>query len=623
MEGLLPIVQDRLQKEVFGNSADKWKKDMILIVDDASLRVISNAMGMYKLMENRVYLVEQISKVRAPYRNSAPLYFLSPTKDSVARLIDDWTPSRKRKEPLYADSVFVYFTHALSDELFNMIKACKPLVRRLKSLSELNIDFIAKQREAFHLDMNSSEVFSKLYRGGLNGRSSPGVTEHAIADKLVTVCASLHEYPHIRYRSDSKVGSTLARLFNEKFHNFIDKNKQWWYHGDSAHTEKGRATLLILSRADDCLSPLIHEFTYQAMVHDLLPIEDDKITVKAQSSDGVIDKDALLNESDELWVELRGKHIADVIQILSGRIREIVNSNTAVALNKKSSEAKSLSLTQMANALKALPEYQEVLSKLSQHMHISHRCMDIFKKQGLLEISEVEQTLATGKNDDGKSPKVSEMVDLVEQQLQSIIDPVTRFRLLAIFIISQGGMKPSDQSRLVAAANLRPEQTKALQNLEVLGFPMVKPLSTGRVGSALNGERIVARRNVVDSGSEYSSSRYASDLKDLLIKMQEGRLSFDAYPSIYPMPDEGMTNTVASVGVSSVRLKASKYSKSSKGAVMAPKVGPRQIVFVAGGLCYSELRAAEELMEAGGPEIVLGSTNFTTPQSFVKDIASL
>jgi hypothetical protein len=89
------------------------------------------------------------------------------------------------------------------------------------------------------------------------------------------------------------------------------------------------------------------------------------------------------------------------------------------------------------------------------------------------------------------------------------------------------------------------------------------------------------------------------------------------------MPDEGMTNTVTSVGVSSVRLKASKYSKSSKGAVMAPKAGPRQIVFVAGGLCYSELRAAEELMEAGGPEIILGSTNFTTPESFVKDIASL
>eukprot|EP00557_Chaetoceros_sp_GSL56_P014074 CAMPEP_0176483692 /NCGR_PEP_ID=MMETSP0200_2-20121128/4053_1 /TAXON_ID=947934 /ORGANISM="Chaetoceros sp., Strain GSL56" /LENGTH=637 /DNA_ID=CAMNT_0017880109 /DNA_START=201 /DNA_END=2114 /DNA_ORIENTATION=+ len=623
VEGLLPIVQDRLQKEVFQNSAEKWKNDLILIVDDASLRVISHAMGMYKLMENRVYLVEQISKARAPYRKSAPLYFLSPTKDSVTRLIDDWTPSRQRQEPLYADTVFVYFTNALSDELFNVIKACKPLVRRLKALNELNIDFITKQREAFHLDMESTSVFSKLYRGALNGLSSPTAFEHAIADKLVTVCASLHEYPHIRYRSDSTVGTKLARLFNEKFHNFIAKNKQWWYHGDSLHTEKGRATLLILSRIDDCLSPLIHEFTYQAMVHDLLPMEDDKITVKTQSSDGTMDKDALLNESDELWVELRGKHIADVIQILSGRIREIVNSNTAVALNKKSSEAKSLSLTQMANALKALPEYQEVLSKLSQHMHISHRCMDIFKKQRLLDISEIEQTLATGKDDEGKSPKVADMVDLVEQQLKSIMEPVTRFRLLAIFVISQGGMKPSDQARLVTAANLRPEQAKALQNLEVLGFPTVKPISTGRVGSALNGERIVARRNVVDSGSEYSSSRYASDLKDLLIKMQEGRLSFDEYPSIYPMPDEGMNSTISSVGVSSVRSKASKYSKSSKNHVMAPKVGPRQIVFVAGGLCYSELRAAEELMEAGGPEIIVGSTNFTTPESFVRDIASL
>lgn len=620
VEGLLPIVQDRLQNEVFVKSGEKWKNDMILIVDNASLRVISNALGMYKLMEHRIYLVEQITKVRAPYRKSAPVYFLSPTKDSITKLIEDWTPSRKRKEPLYADCVFVYFTSALPDDLFDLIKGCKPLIRRLKALCELNIDFITKQRDAFHLDMQSSEVFSKLYRGSLNGSSN---IEHVIADKLVTVCASLHEYPHVRFRSDSRVSSSLARIFNDKFNKFVAKNKDWWYHGDSLHTEKGRATLLILSRTDDCLSPLIHEFTYQAMVHDLLPVQDDKITVKAQSSDGTIDKDALLNDSDDLWVELRGKHIADVIQILSGRIREIVNSNTSVAFHKNSSEAKSLSLTQMANALKALPEYQEVLSKLSQHMHISHQCMDIFKKQRLLDISEIEQTLATGKTDEGKSPKVSEIVESLEEILPTIADPVTRFRLLAIFIISQGGMKPSDQGRLVAAANLRPEHTKALQNLEVLGFPLIKPLSTGRVGAVLNGEKIVARRNVVDSGSEYSSSRYASDLKDILVKMQEGKLSFNDYPSIYPMPDEGMTNSVTSVGVSSVRMKASKYSKASKGSAGASKGGSRQIVFVAGGLCYSELRAAEELMDAGGPEIIMGSTNFSTPESFVKDIASL
>jgi len=592
---------------------------MVLVVDNESLRVISHAFGMYRLMENRVYLVEQISKVRAPYRKSAPIYFLSPTRDSIARLINDWTPSKTRKEPLYADSVFLYFTNSLSDELFGMIKACKPLVKRLKALGEVNIDFITSQARAFHFDMNSKDVFSALYRRPVDGSTA---MEHAIAEKLVTVCASLNEYPHIRYKARSRVGSNLAALFNDKFTSFIGKNGNWWYHGDSTHTEKGRSTLLVLSRTDDCLSPLIHEFTYQAMVHDLLPLNDDKITVQTQGAEGKTEKDALLNESDELWVELRGKHIADVIQILSGRIREIVNSSTGMVHQKKGNDAKPLSLNQMGKALKALPEYQEVMSKLSQHMSIAHRCMDIFKKQQLLNLSEIEQTLATGKDDENRSPKLSDVVNEVEAQLQATTDPIARFRLLAIFIISQGGMKPTDQGRLFMAANLGPDENKALQNLEALGLPLVQPMATGR-GVGLGAERIVARRAVVDSGSEYANSRYACDLMAVLQMMGEGRLSLEEYPSIYPMPDEGMTNSIASVGVASVRNRASKYSKSGKNGSTSVKGGSRQIVFMAGGLCYSELRAAEKLMEDGGPEVIIGSSHFNNPGSFVGDIASL
>lgn len=115
--------------------------------------------------------------------------------------------------------------------------------------------------------------------------------------------------------------------------------------------------------------------------------------------------DALLNDNDEVWVELKGKHIADVIQTLSNKIREIVDSSSGSGLGKnvKQANGKALSLNQMAKALKALPEYREIMSKLSQHMQIAHQCMDAFGSQGLLELSELEQTLATGKTDEGET----------------------------------------------------------------------------------------------------------------------------------------------------------------------------------------------------------------------------
>lgn len=450
---------------------------MVLIVDDTSVRVISKAMGMYELMENKVYLVEQLKKKRAPYRQSAPIYFLSPTLENINCLIGDWTPDKTRKEPLYADKVFLFFTSAVSDELFSRIKSCKPLIRRLGAFSEINIDFIAAENKAFHLDMDSATVFSNLFQTTAAGHSP---TEVAIADKLVTVCASLNEYPHIRYRASSKVASSIAHLFNNKFNAFVGSNKNWWYHGDQSHNERGRATIIMLSRQDDCLSPLIHEFTYQAMVNDLLPLEDDMITVEVPSGDGTEKKDALLNENDELWVELRGKHIAEVIKVLSARIRDIVHSNSGVA-NISKKEGKALSMSQMANALKNLPEYREVMSKLSQHMHIAHRCMDIFNKTNLLNLSDLEQTLAMGLNDDGRGVKVSDMVDAVEAQLQATKDSLARFRLIAIFIISQHGLRASDKDRLFASARLNPAEAKALSNLQNLGYPLIQNARTSRL----------------------------------------------------------------------------------------------------------------------------------------------
>lgn len=41
-----------------------------------------------------------------------------------------------------------------------------------------------------------------------------------------------------------------------------------------ADQARPRGTLLITDRSMDMLSPFIHEFTYQAMANDLLPIEN-------------------------------------------------------------------------------------------------------------------------------------------------------------------------------------------------------------------------------------------------------------------------------------------------------------------------------------------------------------
>jgi syntaxin-binding protein 1 len=666
---LLEIVRNHLLEDVFNkssgllNSSSSW---MVLVVDPESLRVVSSSVGMYNLMEHRVSIVEDLLKKRAPFRDQAVLYLVEPNDRSVSGIVEDWTPNKKGGGPPYGDAVFLYFLGRLPDVLFDRIKSCKELVRRVKVLGEVNLDFLVKEAMAYHFDMGGKKssypsVYADMYLRNSSSHTTSAPVWERMASKLVTVCATLNEYPHVRYRENDPLTKNLAFLFQRRMNEFVGSNHEWWYNGDGLHPNTDRATLLLLDRKDDCLSPLIHEFTYEAMVNDLLPIDDDRITYDSvnagtakdgkngEGGDGTTKMDALLNDNDEVWVELRGKHIADVIQTLSAKIRDIVNSNSSVsALGRKDGGGKALSINQMAKALKALPEYREIMSKLSQHMQIAHQCMDQFNTQGLLDLSDLEQTLATGKTDEGRTPKLKELLGRVVEQFRSRpTDSAMRLRLLAIVIVSQHGLSSGDLQKLLKEANISHDELRTFNNLERMGCPLIREDDSERAGgmgklaAKVRDARVGSYHGGKggESDSEYSSSRYVCLLKSIMENAAKGSLRVDDFPSVLPLPDaETMLAPSSVTQAKSVRKSTtpSGWSKTSGGngggaggsgtASLGKKKSThagRQIVFMAGGLCYSELRAAREVMNSTGTEIVIGSTRCISPKDFIDDIHSL
>ncbi|KAK2508672.1 hypothetical protein MC885_020597 [Smutsia gigantea] len=68
----------------------------------------------------------------------------------------------------------------------------------------------------------------------------------------------------------------------------------------------------------DLVTPLLHERLFQPMAYDQLDIEQDTYRYENTGLSGAPEKAVLLDEDDDLWLELRHTHIADVSKCAQG-----------------------------------------------------------------------------------------------------------------------------------------------------------------------------------------------------------------------------------------------------------------------------------------------------------------
>lgn len=183
-----------------------------------------------------------------------------------------------------------------------------------------------------------------------------------------------------------------------------------------------------------------------------------------------------------------------------------------------------------------------------------------------------------------------------------------KMRLIAIFIIAQEGVTEEVRRQLVAAAGLTSADQDTLIHLEALGVSVQKSKAGPGGASKLWGGKAKKNKRRNDATSEYAASRYVCVLKDLIDQTVQGELSTDAYPSVLPMPSREEKPVARSLR---------KPEKGRLGKQPATYTGSRSLIFVAGGVTFSELRAAYEVMELHKKEVVIGGTSYLTPNTFV------
>lgn len=592
-----------------------------LVVDETVQTALLRAVPREQLLRY-VTLVELIESRRKTQPYIAAIYFVAPTALNVKCMA--------------------------ADALTRRYKCGHVLLAELPSLADFQ-ELLAQQQRYFalvrHLPYALYPCEARVFVGDLATRNAMPIYYNdncrdlvmvqiaRVARTLVSAVVMAGEYPLVRYYCPPPLQRHLAlrlpELIANEFQQQIDAYAR--ANEDFPPQREGapRAVLVITDRTLDLYAPLLHEFLYQAMLHDIVEVLEREGHYVYESENERGEKLAVTvtldNENDTDWVALRHLHIIESSELILAKINDLIAKNPMMV-----DRLQATTLTDLMYIVAHLLGFDAERRQVTLHKQLIDECLDINSARKLAEYAaDFEQTCAAGGTlFEGVRNRhlADDLVTLLAREDLAVND---KMRLVLIYALYRGGLVELDFRKLVKFIGLSDTHVESVTqrcftNFEKLGFLVVKPSTkVARVDKL--------ELHTINNEGTFNTSRFAPAIKQVLQRAAKYQLDEETFPYFRDKPldeDVGGSEAVGGSGPSgpsgrNPRVKASWANKplshvgGSGGSIGRAK--QRIFCFVAGGMTYSEMRSVYELtLESNGArEFYIGSESILKPRDFL------
>lgn len=163
--------------------------------------------------------------------------------------------------------------------------------------------------------------------------------------------------------------------------------------------------LLVLDRRDDPITPLLTQWTYQAMVHEMLGINNGRVDLQDVPDIRPELKEIVLAQDQDPFFK---KNMYQNFGDLGQNIKEYVEQYQT----KTQSTANIESIADMKRFVEDYPEFRKLAGNVSKHVTLVGELSRRVGEDTLLDVSELEQSLACNDNH-SNDLKVCPQVELV------------------------------------------------------------------------------------------------------------------------------------------------------------------------------------------------------------------